>query len=66
MFKKAGLIAAMLLPLAVVAQDAWPSKPISFIVPYPPGGPTDLMARLIAQPLSKRLSALELYCPYSI
>ena len=56
MYKKAGLIAAMLLPFAVVAQDAWPSKPISFIVPYPPGGPTDLMARLIAQPLSKRLN----------
>ena len=53
--KKAAVIAALLFPLAVLAQDAWPSKAISFVVPYPPGGPTDLMARLIAKPLSDRL-----------
>lgn len=47
--------AALLVPLTAVAQDAWPSKPISFIVPYPPGGPTDLMARLIATPLAQKL-----------
>lgn len=56
MFKKALAIAALALPLAAAAQDAWPSKPITFVVPYPPGGPTDLMARLIATPLSKRLN----------
>lgn len=53
---KITLVASLLLPLAALAQDAWPSKAISFIVPYPPGGPTDLMARLIAEPLSKRLN----------
>ena len=53
---KASLIVALLLPLAALAQDAWPSRPITFVVPFPPGGPTDLMARLIAQPLSKRLN----------
>lgn len=56
MNKKASLIAALLLPLAALAQDAWPSRQITFIVPYPPGGPTDLMARLIATPLAKRLN----------
>jgi tripartite-type tricarboxylate transporter receptor subunit TctC len=54
--KKYTLAACLLLPLAALAQDAWPSKAVSFIVPYPPGGPTDLMARLIAEPLSKRLN----------
>lgn len=52
---KACLIATLLLPLAALAQQAWPSKAITFVVPYPPGGPTDLMARLIATPLSKKL-----------
>lgn len=55
MLKKALAIAALALPLAALAQDAWPSKAITFVVPYPPGGPTDLMARLIAKPLSERL-----------
>lgn len=48
---------ALALPFAALAQqpDAWPSRPITFVVPYPPGGPTDLMARLIATPLAQRL-----------
>lgn len=33
----------------------WPSKPIRFVVPYPPGGPTDLMARLLQPELQSRL-----------
>jgi len=48
--------AAALSPLAQ-AQDAWPSKPIRFVVPYPPGGPTDLMARLLQPELQSRLGA---------
>ncbi|MBI2959781.1 MAG: tripartite tricarboxylate transporter substrate binding protein [Betaproteobacteria bacterium] len=35
------------------AQGAWPSKPIRFIVPFPPGGGADATARIIAQELSK-------------
>lgn len=40
---------------AAMAQDGWPSKTIRFVVPYPPGGPTDLMARLLQGELTKRL-----------
>ncbi|MDB5828663.1 MAG: transporter substrate-binding protein [Variovorax sp.] len=37
------------------AADAWPSKPIKIIVPYPPGGSSDIIARSITQPLSEAL-----------
>jgi tripartite-type tricarboxylate transporter receptor subunit TctC len=42
-------------PLTTYAQNAYPSKTIRFVVPYPPGGPTDLMARLLQSELQKRL-----------
>jgi tripartite-type tricarboxylate transporter receptor subunit TctC len=37
------------------AQNSYPAKPIKFIVPYPPGGPLDTVARLTGQVLSQRL-----------
>jgi tripartite-type tricarboxylate transporter receptor subunit TctC len=43
-------IAGAMLPLAARAQaPEWPSRPVRFIVPYPPGGPTDIMGRIVAQ-----------------
>jgi tripartite-type tricarboxylate transporter receptor subunit TctC len=42
-------------PLAASAQNAWPSKPLRIVVPYPPGGSSDIIARAIAQPLSEAL-----------
>ncbi|HYF09427.1 MAG TPA: tripartite tricarboxylate transporter substrate binding protein [Acetobacteraceae bacterium] len=42
------LLAASLLPLPAVAQEAWPSRPIRIIVPYPPGGGSDVTARLVS------------------
>ncbi len=43
-------IAGALLPCAAAAQaPEWPSRPVRFIVPYPPGGPTDIMGRIVAQ-----------------
>jgi tripartite-type tricarboxylate transporter receptor subunit TctC len=38
-----------------VAQAAWPERPIHWIVPYPPGGGTDLVARVLAAHLEKAL-----------
>jgi tripartite-type tricarboxylate transporter receptor subunit TctC len=47
--------AATLAAPALFAQAAWPSKPIRLIVPYTPGGFTDVTARLVAQKLQERL-----------
>jgi tripartite-type tricarboxylate transporter receptor subunit TctC len=49
----AGLMLAA--PLTVFAQQAWPSKPITLVVPFPPGGQTDVVGRLMADKLSKAL-----------
>jgi tripartite-type tricarboxylate transporter receptor subunit TctC len=43
------------LPAIARAQDKYPNKPIKMIVPFPPGGPTDTIARMIAQDLSTRI-----------
>ena len=37
------------------AQAAWPSKPVTLIVPFPPGGPTDVISRIVGKELSERL-----------
>jgi hypothetical protein len=47
-------IAASALPLQARAQ-AFPSRTITIVVPYPPGGPIDSLARLIAQETSADL-----------
>ncbi|WP_334157486.1 Bug family tripartite tricarboxylate transporter substrate binding protein [Oryzomicrobium sp.] len=54
-FAVAGLIAAPFLPgaLGSAQADAWPSKPIRLIVPFPPGGAADAVGRLYAEKLSE-------------
>src|SRR5437879_11336974 len=56
-FRIAALVALALCaagPQAAFAQS-WPAKPVKFVVPYPPGGSTDPMARMIGAKLSDSL-----------
>ena len=52
--RRMALAGFVLLAQAAPAQD-WPQKPVRFIVPYPPGGGTDVIARIIQEPLSRAL-----------
>jgi tripartite-type tricarboxylate transporter receptor subunit TctC len=45
---------AMLLASLAHAQSAWPSKPIRWVVPFPPGGPADVVTRIVSAKLAER------------
>jgi tripartite-type tricarboxylate transporter receptor subunit TctC len=47
----AALVMALALPLCGVAQERFPDKPVRFIVPFPPGGGTDALARILGAKL---------------
>ena len=47
---------AVAVPSAALAED-FPSKPIRLIVPFPPGGPNDIIARVVGQRMSEHLQA---------
>jgi tripartite-type tricarboxylate transporter receptor subunit TctC len=51
-----GLGLAALGPFAH-AQSAYPNKPVRFVVPYPPGGGTDVIARIMQDPLAAAMGA---------
>jgi len=48
-------LAMLVLAPAVASAQAYPSRPIKFIVPYPPGGGTDVVARIMNEPLATEL-----------
>jgi tripartite-type tricarboxylate transporter receptor subunit TctC len=52
-------VAAVVVALVAVpdapAADKYPTKPIRLVAPFPPGGGTDILGRIIAQPVSERL-----------
>ena len=52
-----GWLAALLCAAALPAfgQSSWPAKPVRIVVPYPPGGPVDVSARLLAPKLQESL-----------
>ncbi|WP_165943284.1 Bug family tripartite tricarboxylate transporter substrate binding protein [Roseicella aquatilis] len=46
---------ALLMPLAARGQEAWPTRPVTLVVPWAPGGSNDVAARLLAPALEARL-----------
>ena len=54
--RMAFLAIAVVIAAPSFAQQDYPNRPIRLIVPYPPGGPTDLMGRLTSDVLAKRLA----------
>jgi tripartite-type tricarboxylate transporter receptor subunit TctC len=55
MQRRTFLAASLALPFAAQAQPAWPDRPIRFVVPWPPGGLNDLVARAFNEPVARAL-----------
>ncbi len=53
--KRIVLSFALAAVAGVVQAQAWPTKPVRFVMPYPPGGSSDILARPIANEMSKNL-----------
>ena len=51
--RRAALLAAggALAPSAPRAQESYPTRPVTIVVPWAPGGSTDILARAVAEPL---------------
>ncbi|HEY1227895.1 MAG TPA: alpha/beta fold hydrolase, partial [Ramlibacter sp.] len=51
---------------ATFAQGAWPAKPITMVVPFPPGGVADTVARPVAEALSRELKQPVVVCVHGL
>jgi tripartite-type tricarboxylate transporter receptor subunit TctC len=51
----AAFATSLMVALPAPAQDAWPERPITMIVPFPPGGVADTVARPVAEALAREL-----------
>jgi tripartite-type tricarboxylate transporter receptor subunit TctC len=49
------VLVVSMLPAAALAQQPFPSRTVRLILPFPPGGPTDLLGRTIAQKLTEQM-----------
>ena len=56
MFKKALVAALAVVASAAALADAYPSRPITLIVGFPPGGGADAVARIVSEKLGRALS----------
>jgi tripartite-type tricarboxylate transporter receptor subunit TctC len=51
-----GVLFALAVPIAVAQQADWPARPIRMLVGFPPGGPTDVVARIVSEKLAAQVN----------
>lgn len=55
LFAALGALWLVFTPLSAVAQDSYPSRPVKIVVPFPPGGASDALTRIVAEKVAARL-----------
>ena len=55
LFSIAGMTVAVVPASPMARAQSWPARPVRLIVGFTPGGPTDILARLMGQWLTERL-----------